>query len=93
MSINKEKFKEWITTNLAKDSGAVSSYIASLEWLADKFYTNSKINVHSIFDIEDPDIIDVLYKEAKLLQRDKDSYIYNKEAPSYGNRFYYSASL
>lgn len=93
MNKNKEKFKEWITTNLAKDSGAVSSYIASLEWLTNKFYANNKIKVHSIFDIEDPDIIEALYKEAKQLQRDKDSYIYNKDAPSYGNRFYYSASL
>ncbi|MFN3996279.1 McrB family protein [Algoriphagus sp.] len=38
-------------------------------------------------------LISELHTEVKKIQKDKSSYIYNKDAPSYGERYFYSASL
>lgn len=90
---NKEGFKKWVLSSLTENSGAGPAYISSLDWLSIKFFENGKIDKKSIFDINDIDIIEKLHKETKRIQRDSNSYIYNKEAPSYGNKYFYSASL
>lgn len=89
----KEQFKSWVFNNLTENSGAGSSYISSIEWLSERFYEKNKISKKSIFEIEDIDMITELHSEVKKIQRDKDSFIYNKNAPSYGERYFYSASL
>lgn len=90
---NKEEFKSWVLNNLTAKSGAGPAYITSIDWLSDRFYDKSKINKKSIFEIEDIDVITKLHSEVKKIQGDKDSFIYNKNAPSYGERYFYSASL
>lgn len=90
---NKEEFKSWVLSNLTEKSGAGPAYITSIEWLSDRFYEKNKINKKSIFEIEDIDLITELHSEVKKIQRDKNSFIYNKDAPSYGERYFYSASL
>lgn len=90
---NKEQFKSWVSNNLTAKSGAGSSYISSIDWLSDRFYEKNRISKKSIFEIEDLDVITELHSEVKKIQRDKDSFIYNKDAPSYGERYFYSASL
>lgn len=90
---NKEQFKLWVLNNLTKKSGAGPAYITSIEWLSDRFYENNKISKKSIFEIEDIDLITALHSEVKKIQHDEYSYIYNKNAPSYGQRYFYSASL
>lgn len=90
---NKEQFKSWVLNNLTEKSGAGPAYITSIEWLSDRFYEHNKISKKSIFEIEDIDLITELHTEVKKIQRDKDSIIYNKNAPSYGVRYFYSASL
>jgi len=90
---NKEDFKKWVFSNLTENSGAGSSYISSLDWLSERFNEKNKINKKSIFEIEDIDLVTNLHSEVKRIQRDKDSFIYNKNAPSYGERYFYSASL
>lgn len=90
---NKEEFKSWVLNNLTAKSGAGPAYITSIDWLSERFYEKSKINKKSIFEIEDIDVITKLHSEVKKIQRDKDSFIYNKIAPSYGQRYFYSASL
>lgn len=90
---NKEEFKSWVLNNLTEKSGAGPAYITSIEWLSDRFYEKSKIDKKSIFEIEDIDLVTELHSEVKKIQRDKDSFIYNKNAPSYGERYFYSASL
>lgn len=89
----KEQFKSWVANNLTKNSGAGGSYISSIDWLSDRFYEKQKINNKSIFEIDDINLITELHTETKKIQRDKNSYIYNKNAPSYGERYFYSASL
>lgn len=93
MMNNKEEFKSWVLRNLTEKSGAGPAYITSIEWLSDRFYEKNKINKKSIFEIEDIDLVTELHSEVKKIQRDKDSFIYNKNAPSYGERYFYSASL
>ncbi|WP_073222031.1 McrB family protein [Aequorivita viscosa] len=90
---NKEQFKKWVLDNLTEKSGAGPAYITSIEWLSNRFYENGKISKKSIFEIEDVELITELHSEVKNIQRDKTSYIYNKDAPSYGERYFYSASL
>lgn len=90
---NKEEFKNWVLNNLTKKSGTVPAYISSLDWLSDRFYEKNKISKKSIFEIEDIDLISELHTEVKKIQRDRNSYIYNKDAPSYGEKYFYSASL
>src|SRR5690554_1439987 len=90
---NKEVFKSWIKSHLTKNSGAGSSYVKSLDWLSDRFFEKGIIEEESIFDIENVTAIEALYEDVKKYQKDKSSFIYNKEAPSYGDRHFYSASL
>lgn len=90
---NKEEFKKWALENLTEKSNAGPSYITSIEWLSDRFFEKNRINKKSIFEIEDINVISDLYSEVKKIQRDKSSYIYNKNAPSYGDRYFFSASL
>lgn len=93
MKDNREQFKSWVLSNLTENSGAGPSYITSIDWLSDRFYEKNIINNKSIFEIEDINIIAELHSEVKKIQRDKNSFIYNKNAPSYGERYFYSASL
>ena len=93
MKDNREQFKSWVLGNLTENSGAGPAYITSIDWLSDRFYEKNIINKKSIFEIEDINIIAELHSEVKKIQRDKNSFIYNKNAPSYGERYFYSASL
>jgi 5-methylcytosine-specific restriction protein B len=90
---NKEEFKSWVLNNLTDNSGAGPSYISSIEWLSERYFENGKISKKSIFEIEDIDLITKIHLEVKKIQRDKNSFIYNKNAPSYGERYFYSASI
>lgn len=90
---NRDDFKSWVLSNLTEKSGAGHAYLASLDWLSEKFFKSGKIAKKSIFEIEDIDLITELHSEVKKIQRDRNSFIYNKNAPSYGERYFYSASL
>jgi 5-methylcytosine-specific restriction protein B len=89
----KEEFKIWVLRTLSKNSGAGQAYITSLDWLSERFFENNKINEKSIFEIYDIELLKSLHKETKQIQRNKNSYIYNSVAPSYGERYFYSASI
>ena len=90
---NKDEFKKWVSKNLKDKSGAVSSYISSLDWLSDKFYDAKKLEKKSIFEIDNIDDVADLHLQVIKIQRDENSFIFNKNAPSYGNRYFYSASV
>src|SRR5690554_6183534 len=90
---NKELFKSWVLNNLSAKSGAGPAYMTSIDWLSNKFYEKSKITKKSIFEIEDIELISKLHAEVLSIQKDKNSFIYNIDAPSYGDSHYFSASL
>lgn len=90
---NKDPFKLWLSKNLSEKSGANSAYIKSLEWLSDKLYTNNILSVPSILEIDDVGVISSLYEDVLKLQKDRDSIIFNSNAPSYATNGFYSASL
>lgn len=89
----RERFIKWSISNFAKKSGAPSAYIAALDWLSKKYVQNKKINQSSLFDIVNPTEIQAFYEEALSIQKDKNSYIFNIQSPSYGEQGYFSASL
>ncbi|WP_158859346.1 McrB family protein [Lunatibacter salilacus] len=90
---NKDAFKKWILNNMGERSNAGPSYLTSLEWLSEKFYQKGKIETKSIYNVESTDLIESLYTEVLQIQKDKSSYIFNNNAPGYGNKGFYSASL
>ena len=90
---NKEEFKNWLTNSLSPNSGAGSSYISSIDWLSEKFYEFGKIKTKTIYEIEDITLLKKLHSETLEKQKDKASYIYNSDAPSYGDKNFYSASI
>lgn len=89
----KSEFEKWLILKLQENSGAISSYLRSLDLLSELFKTNGKIATDSIFEIEDFNLVDNLYKETLLLQKDKNSYLHLIETPSYGDKGFFSASL
>lgn len=90
---NEQAFKKWLTVHSPTTSNLVSSYVTALKWLSSKYKAHGQISASSIFEIKDPEKIDVLYKEALKIQKNEESYIYNKQARSYGDSGFYSASL
>ena len=89
----KKQFENWLISKHAKNSGAVSSYIKCIDKLSEVFFKNKKISVKSIYDIIDLNLLKELHTETLNYQKDKNSYLYNKEAPGYGDNNFYSASL
>lgn len=92
-SNNREEFKEWVLSNLSANSGAGPSYITCIDWLSDRFSEKNKIKTESIFEINEIDLIKKLREETIRIQKDKNSFIFNKDAPAYGEKNFYSASL
>jgi len=90
---NRADFKSWVLGNLKDKSGAGPAYMISLDWLSIRFFENGKITKKSIFEIDDIKEIELLHAEVIAIQKDPTSYIYNIKAPSYGENYYYSASL
>lgn len=86
-------FKNWLESNLTEGTGSYSSYISALDWLSKIYFKHNKIIKKSIFLINDIDVISKLYDEALRIQKDENSYIFNKDSPSYGKNGYFSASL
>lgn len=89
----KDEFEIWLKNKHKEKSGAVSSYIRSIEILSNLFFENNKIDNENIFDISDLKILNGLYKEVIKHQKDKDSYLYYSKAPGYGENNFFSASL
>lgn len=90
---NKNDFKNWLLSKFSSNSNAGPSYMDALSWLSDRYFENGKIKEKSLFLIEDSNLILELYEEALEVQKDENSYIFNKDAPSYGKNGYFSASL
>jgi 5-methylcytosine-specific restriction protein B len=89
----KESFENWLKLKHKDSSGAPSSYIRCIELLSESFYKNKKIDLPSLYQIDDIEIIKQLHEETLKIQKDKNSYLYRSDAPGYGENNFYSASL
>lgn len=89
----REEFELWLKSKHKKNSGAVSSYIRSLDILSELFVKNNKIKVGHLFEISNLEILNSLYTEVILYQKDKNSYMLYEKAPGYGENNFFSASL
>lgn len=89
----KQEFEVWLKNKHKEKSGAVSSYIRSIELLSVMFYDNKKIATKDLFTVSDLEILKFLYQEVLKNQKNKDSYLYYSKAPGYGDNNFFSASL
>ena len=89
----KQEFEVWLKNKHKEKSGAVSSYIRSIELLSFMFYDNKKIATKDLFTVSDLEILKFLYQEVLKNQKNKDSYLYYSKAPGYGDNNFFSASL
>ena len=91
----KKQFEIWLNRNNHdgnQKSNKIISYLRAIDLLQEPFKTKGLIN-KSIYEIENPHIINKLYNEAKANQKIEDSYLVMESAKSYGEKGFYSASL
>lgn len=86
-------FDEWLKANLKPSSGAISSYKTCLELLSNAFVKNHDIDVESLYEIEDLDVLENLYHKVLDIQKDPRSYICYGNPDSYGKKGFYSAAI
>tara|TARA_Y100000996_G_C22374159_1_gene582297 strand:- start:51 stop:791 length:741 start_codon:yes stop_codon:yes gene_type:complete len=87
--INKNKQKDQFYTWLIKkhgETGLPSSYIKAISILSEKLNKE-------IFAITDVEYLQTLYKDLINNQKDPESIYYYEEAPSYGEKHWFSASI
>ncbi|MFW2566109.1 McrB family protein [Aliarcobacter butzleri] len=83
----KNLYIKWMEDNsLTETSNKLKSYLKSIEIL-------STILSYDIFEIDNNEQLDELYKDLVKEQRNENSKYYNKNAPSYGKNGFYSASI
>lgn len=88
--LNKMNYKEeyilWLNKINPNDGGAKSSYLRAIEIL-------STMVKYNIFEEDDLNKLDILYKDLIKDQRVEGGKYYNEEAPSYGNKGFHSAAI
>ena len=83
----KKEYKKWMENkNNKSNSNVISSYIKSIEIL-------SEILKYDIFKIDNIEELKILYKDLLIEQKNINGKYYHKDAPSYGNNGFYSASI
>ena len=92
MTVEKN-YIDWVKRNHGEATGTASSYLSAIKWLSKVYKKQGKIDEASLFDINDLDLLETLYDEAVKIQRIPESYIFNFNAPSYGQKGFYSAAL
>jgi 5-methylcytosine-specific restriction endonuclease McrBC GTP-binding regulatory subunit McrB len=82
----KEEYVQWLNKINPNDSGTKSSYIRAIEIL-------STMVKYDIFDEDKLTTIESLYEDLIKEQKVEGGKYYHKEAPSYGNKGFYSAAI
>ena len=82
----KEEYTTWLNRINPNDGGTKSSYVRAIEIL-------STIVKYNIFEVDNLNEIDFLYEDLIKEQRIEGGKYYYKEAPSYGNKGFYTASI
>ena len=82
----KEEYTTWLNRINPNDGGTKSSYLRAIEIL-------STIVKYNIFEVDNLNEIDFLYEDLIKEQRIEGGKYNHKEAPSYGNKGFYSAAI
>jgi len=82
----KKQFIEWLNHNNTNDGGTKSSYLKALEKVSEK------VN-YDIFATDDLFKLNELYADVLREQKDDNSIYFDAQAPSYGRKGFYSASI
>jgi len=82
----KKQFIEWLNNNNTNDGGTKSSYLKALEKVSEKVK-------YDIFATDDLFKLNELYADVLREQKDDNSIYFDAQAPSYGRKGFYSASI
>ena len=82
----KKQFIDWLNNNHTNDGGTKSSYLKALEKVSEKIK-------YDIFIIDDLFKLNELYADVLREQKDDNSIYFDAQAPSYGRKGFYSASI
>ena len=82
----KKQFIEWLNNNNTNDGGTKSSYLKALEKVSEKVK-------YDIFTSDDLFKLNELYADVLREQKDDNSIYFDAQAPSYGRKGFYSASI
>ncbi|MBK9221009.1 MAG: AAA family ATPase [Saprospiraceae bacterium] len=82
----KKDYTEWMNKVGSNDSNKTSSYVRAIEIL-------SEISNSNLFEEDDITKLDLLYQDLLMEQRNEKGKYFYKDAPSYGNSGFYSASI
>lgn len=83
---NRKTFTIWLNEKYGENSGTTSSYIKAIDIL-------SQILSKELFRTSDDSYLDSLYNDLIKEQRNQDGKYYHSDAPSYGSKGFYSASI
>ena len=86
LNILKSEFENWLKLKNDKDTGKVASYLKAIDILVSNF----KIAIYNEDDIE---VLEELYKDLKLHQKDINGKYYYSRSKSYGKGGFYSAAV
>ena len=82
----KSEFEKWLKSKIINDSKKVSSYLRAIDILISNF----KIDIYIESEIE---VLEELYEDLKLHQKDEKGKYYFSKANSYGTAGFYSAAV
>jgi len=82
----KKQFIEWLNNNNTNDGGTKSSYLKALEKVSEKVK-------YDVFATDDLFKLNELYADVLREQKDDNSIYFDAQAPSYGRKGFYSASI
>ena len=86
LNLIKSEFEKWLKSKTDGNTGKVSSYMKAIDILISNF----KIDIYTQDDVE---ILENLYEDLKLNQKDQNGIYYYSKAKSYGNGGFYSAAV
>lgn len=83
---NKEAFTNWLNRKYGENSGTTNSYLKAIDIL-------SQISGKELFNTTDQVFLNSLYNDLIKEQKNQDGKYYHSDAPSYGGKGFYSASI
>jgi 5-methylcytosine-specific restriction enzyme B len=89
----RDEYREWINKQTSETSNQASSYIRAIDLLSEALIKEKKIEVHSIFAIDDDRVLSDIFNLTIENQKRDDSFLFNADSPSYGRNGFYSASI
>ena len=82
----RQDFHKWLKSQFPNNSGSVNSYLKAIDVLSVRLSKN-------LFEVNDDKVLNSLYEDLIVNQKNENSIYFDIEAPSYGKKGFYSASV